>query len=117
MFPVYWMINTSFQPNAQVRGSELHFWPDNGTLENYANVIFDSSRAPFPPALANSLAVTLITVVVSLVFAFLAALAVTRFRFRSRPDLRTTAGCSTARPGVGGSGTRRPAPGVLARGR
>ena len=84
VFPVYWMINTSFQPNAQVRGSELHFWPDNGTLENYANVIFDSSRAPFPPALANSLAVTLITVVVSLVFAFLAALAVTRFRFRSR---------------------------------
>ena len=84
VFPVYWMVNTSFQPNSQVRGSELHFWPDNGTLENYANVIFDSSRAPFPPALANSLAVTLITVVVSLVFAFLAALAVTRFRFRSR---------------------------------
>lgn len=84
VFPVYWMVNTSFQPNAQVRGSELHFWPDNGTLENYANVIFDSSRAPFLPALGNSLAVTLITVVVSLVFAFLAALAVTRFRFRSR---------------------------------
>lgn len=84
VFPVYWMINTSFQPNAQVRGSELHFWPDNGTLENYANVIFDSSRAPFLPALGNSLAVTLITIVVSLVFAFLAALAVTRFRFRSR---------------------------------
>ena len=84
VFPVYWMVNTSFQPNAQVRGSELHFWPDNGTLENYSNVIFDSSRAPFLPALANSVAVTAITVVVALVFAFLAALAVTRFRFRSR---------------------------------
>ena len=84
VFPVYWMVNTSFQPNAQVRGSELHFWPDNGTLDNYSNVIFDSSRAPFLPALANSVAVTAITVVVALVFAFLAALAVTRFRFRSR---------------------------------
>ena len=28
VFPVYWMVNTSFQPNSQVRGSELHFWPD-----------------------------------------------------------------------------------------
>lgn len=84
VFPVYWMVNTSFQPNGQVRGSELHFWPDNGTLDNYVNVIFNSGRAPFLPALGNSLIVTLITVVVSLVFAFFAALAVTRFRFRSR---------------------------------
>ena len=84
VFPVYWMINTSFQPNAQVRGTELHFWPDNGTLDNYVNVILHSARAPFGPALMNSLMVTLITVAVSLVFAFLAALAVTRFRFRSR---------------------------------
>ena len=84
VFPVYWMINTSFQPNAQVRGTELHFWPDNGTIENYTNVIFFNERAPFLPALANSLQVTLLTVVVALVFAFLAALAVTRFRFRSR---------------------------------
>jgi N,N'-diacetylchitobiose transport system permease protein len=84
VFPVYWMVNTSFQPNGQVRGSDLHFWPDNGTLDNYINVIFNSGRAPFLPALGNSLIVTLITVVVSLVFAFFAALAVTRFRFRSR---------------------------------
>jgi N,N'-diacetylchitobiose transport system permease protein len=84
IFPVYWMVNTSFQPNGQVRGSELHFWPDNGTVENYVNVIFNSARAPFLPALGNSLMVTVVTVVVSLVFAFFAALAVTRFRFRSR---------------------------------
>lgn len=84
VFPVYWMVNTSFQPNAQVRGSELHFWPDNATLDNYVAVIFDSSRAPFLPALGNSVMVTLLTIVVALVFAFLAALAVSRFRFRSR---------------------------------
>jgi N,N'-diacetylchitobiose transport system permease protein len=84
VFPVYWMINTSFQPNGQVRGSDLHFWPDNGTLDNYTNVIFFNERAPFLPALLNSVQVTLLTVVVALVFAFLAALAVTRFRFRSR---------------------------------
>jgi N,N'-diacetylchitobiose transport system permease protein len=84
VFPVYWMVNTSLQPNGQVRGSTLRLWPENATLENYLGVIFDHDRAPFLPALGNSLAVTLLTVAVSLVFAFLAALAVTRFRFRSR---------------------------------
>jgi N,N'-diacetylchitobiose transport system permease protein len=84
VFPVYWMVNTSLQPNTEVRGSTLHFWPDNGTFENYVNVILHYARAPFLPALANSVLVTLLTVAVSLVFAFFAALAVTRFRFRSR---------------------------------
>jgi N,N'-diacetylchitobiose transport system permease protein len=84
VFPVYWMVNTSFQPNAQVRGTDLHFWPDNGTLDNYASVMFGDTRAPFGPALANSLAVTLLTVFAALVIAFLAALAVTRYRFRTR---------------------------------
>ncbi|MDL5352478.1 carbohydrate ABC transporter permease [Microbacterium sp. zg-YB36] len=84
VFPVYWMVNTSFQPNGQVRGSELHFWPDNFTLDNYVGVVSGSARAPFLPALGNSLMVALLTVVIALVFAFLAALAVTRFRFRSR---------------------------------
>ncbi|MCD2441753.1 carbohydrate ABC transporter permease [Agromyces sp. SYSU K20354] len=84
VFPVYWMVNTSFQPNGQVRGTELHFWPDNATVENYVDVIFDESRAPFIPALLNSLQITVLTVVIALVFAFLAAIAVSRFRFRTR---------------------------------
>ena len=84
VFPVYWMVNTSFQPNNEIRGSEIHFWPDNFTLRNYETVLFDPGRTPFLPAAANSLIVTLTTVAVALVFAFLAALAVTRFRFRSR---------------------------------
>ena len=83
-FPVYWMVNTSFQPNNEIRGSEIHFWPDNFTLRNYATVLFDPGRTPFGPAAVNSLIVTLTTVAVALVFAFLAALAVTRFRFASR---------------------------------
>jgi N,N'-diacetylchitobiose transport system permease protein len=89
-FPVYWMVNTSLQPNSQVRGSDLHFWPDNATIENYLGVIFRADRAPYLPALGNSLVVTLLTVFVALVFAFLAALAVSRFRFRSRAAFLVT---------------------------
>jgi N,N'-diacetylchitobiose transport system permease protein len=84
VFPVYWMVNSSFQPNGQIRGSEVRFWPESFTLDNYAAVIGGDTRAPFLPALGNSIAVTTLTVAVSLIVAFLAALAVTRFRFRSR---------------------------------
>ncbi|MEA9987167.1 MULTISPECIES: carbohydrate ABC transporter permease [Subtercola] len=84
VFPVYWMINTSLQPNNEIRGPIPNFFPKDFTLGNYSTVLFEPSRSPFLPALANSLAVTLLTVVIALVFAFLASLAVTRFRFKGR---------------------------------
>jgi N,N'-diacetylchitobiose transport system permease protein len=84
IFPVYWMIQTSFQPTSDIIGSDVNFWPENFTLRNYNTVLFDTTRAQFFPALKNSIIVTLITVIVALIFAFLASLAVTRFRFRSR---------------------------------
>jgi N,N'-diacetylchitobiose transport system permease protein len=84
VFPVYWMVNTSFQPNNEIRGSDVNFWPETFTLRNYETVLFDPGRTPFLPAAGNSLIITILTVVIALVFAFLAAVAVTRFRFRSR---------------------------------
>jgi len=84
VFPVYWMINTSLQPNNQIRTLVPNFVPANFTLRNYETVLFDTTRSDFMPALGNSLMVTISTVVIALVFAFLASLAVTRFRFRSR---------------------------------
>ena len=84
VFPVYWMVQTSFQPNNEIMGSDVNFWPENFTLRNYNTVLFDTTRSEFLPALKNSLIVTILTVVIALVFAFLASLAVTRFRFRTR---------------------------------
>ncbi|PJJ61904.1 carbohydrate ABC transporter permease [Compostimonas suwonensis] len=84
VFPVYWMVSSSFQPNNEIRGPEVHFWPEDFTLRNYETVLVEPSRSPFLPALGNSLTVTILTIVVALVFAFLASLAVTRFRFKSR---------------------------------
>nr|WP_291053335.1 carbohydrate ABC transporter permease [Herbiconiux sp.] len=84
VFPVYWMVNTSLQPNNEIRGSVPNFIPKSITMANYETVIFDPGRAPFLPALGNSLMVTVSTVIIALVFAFLASLAVTRYRFKSR---------------------------------
>jgi N,N'-diacetylchitobiose transport system permease protein len=86
VFPVYWMLNTSFLPNNRIRGENLAFFPtpDVFTLNNYRAAMFGEARAPFPPAVLNSIAVTFLTLVIALVVGFLAALALTRFSFKGR---------------------------------
>lgn len=84
VFPVYWMVKTSFQPNNEVRTPELQLWPETFTLRNYETVLFDPGRTPFLPALGTSLIATTATVLIAAVLAFLAAVAISRFRFKSR---------------------------------
>ncbi|GLJ62834.1 carbohydrate ABC transporter permease [Microbacterium sp. JZ70] len=87
-FPVYWMVNSALLPNAVVTSSEPHWWPDRFTLANFVEVVTEPSGSiAFLPALAMSVGVTLAAVVFALLFAFLAALALSRFRFRSRRAL------------------------------
>jgi N,N'-diacetylchitobiose transport system permease protein len=81
VFPVYWMVNTSLLPGAAVSSPTPHLWPDQFTLDNYAEVW---AGGGFVPALGVSLSVTLLAVVVALLFAFVASVAVSRYRFRSR---------------------------------
>jgi N,N'-diacetylchitobiose transport system permease protein len=80
-FPVYWMFTTSFRRNIDIRSPHPHFLPVGGTLENYRSVF---ERDFFWTAFGNSIKVTALTVVCALFSAFLAAIAVSRFRFRGR---------------------------------
>jgi N,N'-diacetylchitobiose transport system permease protein len=80
-FPVYWMVNSAFLPGNRIRSTEPTFVPLPGTLDNFRRVFDDGG---FLSALRISVTVTLLTVAVTLVAAFLAALAVSRFRFRAR---------------------------------
>jgi N,N'-diacetylchitobiose transport system permease protein len=80
-FPVYWMVNSSFLSNATLQSLTPTFLPFGGSIRNYQTVLFDSR---FFTALAWSGAITLATLVVCIAFAFFAALAVSRFRFRGR---------------------------------
>jgi N,N'-diacetylchitobiose transport system permease protein len=86
-FPVYWMINISLQPANQVISGTPSFYPKNFTWRAYQGAINDPNPAQFGVALKNSLLVTLLTLVVALVVGFVAALGLTRFRFRSRRTL------------------------------
>jgi N,N'-diacetylchitobiose transport system permease protein len=81
VFPVYWMLNSSLLPNTVLTSTEPRFLPIGGSLDNFVAVV---SGGTFVPALGMSVAITLTTVVFCLLFAFLAALAISRFRFRGR---------------------------------
>lgn len=80
-FPIYWMVQSAFLPTNRLRTPTPTFVPTDGTLANFRRVLDDPT---FFAAFRTSLAVTGLTVVVAIVFAFLAALAVSRFRFRGR---------------------------------
>lgn len=81
IFPVYWMLNSSLLANAVLTSTTPQFLPLGGSLDNFQAVLTEGS---FWPALGMSVSITLITVVFCLLFAFLAALAISRFRFRGR---------------------------------
>jgi N,N'-diacetylchitobiose transport system permease protein len=81
VFPVYWMVNTAFLPGSAVKSDTPHLWPDEFTTRSFVAAWNDGG---FLPALWISLAVTVLTVVSALLFAFLASIAVSRYRFRSR---------------------------------
>jgi N,N'-diacetylchitobiose transport system permease protein len=77
-------VNTALTPNGLTRGQTPNFFPSHFTLENFQTVLFDEEQTPFMPALLNSLAVTSLTVVFALAFAFFSAIALARFRFLGR---------------------------------
>lgn len=80
-FPVYWMLNSSLLPNATLQSTTPRFMPFGGSFDNFSAVLSDGA---FVQALGVSLAVTLATVGICLIVAFLGALAISRFRFRGR---------------------------------
>jgi N,N'-diacetylchitobiose transport system permease protein len=80
-FPIYWMVSSAFLPTNQLRTPTPTFFPTHGTLSNFRRVLADPT---FVASFRVSLAVTGLSVVASILFAFVAALAVSRFRFRGR---------------------------------
>lgn len=81
IFPVYWMINSAMLPNVVLQSLTPTFLPFGGSWDNFVAVF---QGGTFFPALGMSVLIALITVVFCLLFAFLAALAISRFRFRGR---------------------------------
>ena len=81
VFPVYWMVNSSLLPNVVLQNTKPTWLPFGGSFDNFAEVI---NGGTFFPALGMSVIIAVVTVVFCILFAFLAALAISRFKFRGR---------------------------------
>jgi N,N'-diacetylchitobiose transport system permease protein len=80
-FPVYWMISTAFKRGNDVLSLTPQFFPRHPTLYNFTDAIH---RPHFWDGVRNSLIVVGAVVLLSLALAFLAALALAKFRFHGR---------------------------------
>jgi N,N'-diacetylchitobiose transport system permease protein len=80
-FPVYWMVATAFKQGQDVLSYEPVWLPRDPTLASFRDAI---SRPYFWSGVRNSLIVVVSVVAVSVVLAFLAALALAKFRFYGR---------------------------------
>jgi len=81
IFPVYWMVATAFKPGSDIFADTPVWFPTHPTLANFSDAIH---RPHFWTSIRNSLIVVVAVVTISLVLAFLAALALAKFRFYGR---------------------------------
>ena len=80
-FPVYWMIANAFKPQEELDGLTPTWFPAHPTLSHFRDAI---DRPFFWDGVKNSLIVVSVTVALSMVLAFLAAVALAKFRFTGR---------------------------------
>ena len=81
IFPVYWMVSTAFKTGPNIFSYSPKWLPIPATLANFGDAIH---RQYFWQNVRNSLIVVIVVVTFSLVLAFLAALALAKFRFYGR---------------------------------
>jgi N,N'-diacetylchitobiose transport system permease protein len=80
-FPVYWMIASALKPQDELDGFTPTWLPLHPTLSHFGDAIH---RPFFWQGVKNSLIVVLVTLALSMVLAFLAAVALAKFRFTGR---------------------------------
>jgi multiple sugar transport system permease protein len=78
LFPVYWMLVSSFKENSYLFSLPPHFSPVEGSIENYARVLQSNRHVTY---FRNSMLVSSSTVVLSIVTSVLAGYALSRFTF------------------------------------
>jgi multiple sugar transport system permease protein len=81
IFPVYWMVASSFTPTRQLQVPEPPLVPQSASLRHYDRVI---NKSAFPRFVFNSVFVATTVTALAIPFAFSGGYALSRFRFRGR---------------------------------
>jgi ABC-type glycerol-3-phosphate transport system permease component len=84
LLPLYWMVRSSISENDQMYGMSIQFFPTKFTLAQYDAAI---NKWRFGLFLSNSIAVAMVTTILTTVMATLAAYSLVRLRFPGRRAL------------------------------
>jgi N,N'-diacetylchitobiose transport system permease protein len=81
VFPVFWMVSTAFKPNDEINSITPTWVPSHPTLAHFGTAIHTPY---FWTDVKNSLIIVVATVGIAMVLAFLAAVALAKYRFSGR---------------------------------
>ncbi|MDD9267136.1 carbohydrate ABC transporter permease [Paenibacillus sp. GCM10023248] len=81
LFPLYWMLNTSFKSNGEIYNMTPTFWPKQFSVTAYVKLITEKN---FLVNIKNSLIVSVAVAFVSIIVSMLAAYAISKLRFIGR---------------------------------
>jgi ABC-type sugar transport system, permease component len=97
LLPIYWIVNTSLKPERNVVSSPPEWVPSPITLDNYANVINNST---LPTNFYNSLIVAAFTIILVLLVGIHAGYAAARFTFRGKESVMFVMLSTIMLPGI-----------------
>ncbi|HEX4886294.1 MAG TPA: carbohydrate ABC transporter permease [Casimicrobiaceae bacterium] len=81
LFPIYWLVNSSLKPAAELFTFPPKYWPDAPTLANYGKALFGTRLGTL---YLNSVIVATLTCLGLFALIVFAGYAMARFRFRGR---------------------------------
>lgn len=97
IFPFYWAIVSTLKPFDQLYTLTPTFWPQHATLANYRALLH---QGVFTQTLRNSLIVSIITPIVSIIITSMTAYSLARFRYRLKNVVTISLIFSQMLPGV-----------------
>ncbi len=81
VFPVFWMVSTAFKPDDQIISLAPTWFSGHPTLGHFRAAMHEPY---FWESVRNSIVIVCVTVAISMVLAFLAAVALAKYRFTGR---------------------------------
>jgi len=84
LFPIYWLVNSSLKPVAELFTFPPKYWPDAPTLVNYTKAMFETRLGAL---YLNSVIVATLTCFALFVLIVFAGYAMARFDFKGRTTL------------------------------
>jgi multiple sugar transport system permease protein len=84
VFPLYWIIVTSFKTPGAIFSYPLTYWPEVFSIENYVGLF---EKAQFGTYVLNSLLISTVAAIFATVISMLSAYVLARFDFRTKGAL------------------------------